>query len=130
MKKRGWITADPLPWAATGLLGVLAIWSMALSFLFGAPATPTLLAGEQQDTTRGHVVLLVPPGGEARARAAAEARGGLPALPLHVVTLPTADDSRTRAGHLWSLLHSYGYDRLPVMLVLDKKGRVAVVSAL
>jgi hypothetical protein len=129
MKKQSWVATDPLAWVATALLGTVAAWSLAISFLFRAPAAPALLTGVQSDTFRGQVVLVAAPGDEARALASAAATADVPRLPLRVISLPAGGGAQADP-RLWSLLRSYGYDRLPVLVVLDKQGRLVKASEL
>lgn len=133
MKKRGWITADPIFFVATGLLGLVGAWSIALSILVPAPPAPSLLTAPRQNDTQRQIVLIASPGDETRAVALIAARADVPRLPVHVVPLRTDDTPRlpgTRDRRLWSLLHSYGYDDLPVVVVMDGQGRLVRVSKL
>lgn len=130
MKTRDWIAADPLAAVATALLAVVAAWSIALSILVPAPPAPALLT-DLHDTQR-LVVLVASPGDEARARAMAAERADVPRLPVRVIPLRQDRTPRLRGAgadrRLWSLLDAYGYDDLPVLLVLDGQGRVVRVS--
>lgn len=134
MKKRpGWFAADPLVWVATALLGMVAVWSLSLSLLFPAPAAPSMFTpAQERENRQGQMVLLASSGDEARAKPVAAASTGLPRLPLRVISLRPDEGPGLRGRQpnqrLWSLLHSYGYDELPVLLVLDGQGRVVRVS--
>jgi hypothetical protein len=132
VKTRGWIAADPLAAVATALLGLVAVWSIALSILVPAPPAPALLTDPQKHDTQRLVVLVASPGDEARARSTAAARADVPRLPVRVIPLRPDRTPRLRGARadrrLWSLLHAYGYDDLPVLLVLDGQGQVVRVS--
>lgn len=134
MKKPSWVAADPLATAAAALLGIVFAWGMALSLLVPAPPALALLADAQKRDAHRQVVFIVPSGDEARARIVAGARADLPRLPLRVISLPPDERAGVRGTpfdrRLWSLLRSYGYDTLPMLLVLDEQGRVVKVSDL
>jgi hypothetical protein len=123
MQRRG-ILADPLAAAATALLLLVVAGRVAVSAWLPAPArAERLRPAEEAAAPRGRLLLLVDQEGTPHAReAAARARRNWPDLPLEARTLRPED------RELRSLVHAYGYTRLPVLLTVDRLGHVVRIA--
>ena len=122
------IFADPLAAGATCLLLLVVLWRAALSAWIpgplGASEVLPATANAQESTAR---VLVLVGADQARASNAAEvARRTWPRLPVevHGVAEPA------RGERLRRLALAYGYDALPIAILVDPDGRVLRVAAL
>lgn len=127
---------DVLTVAATALLLATLLWRVVLVAWMPTPVRARELLASPADTTApGHLVLLVDtPGTRASTEAAARARRAWPRFSLDIRAAgmpseaPHAKDALPE--RLRSLARSYGYPRLPLLLILDQEGHVVRITPL
>jgi hypothetical protein len=122
------IFADPLAAGATCLLLVVVLWRAALSIWLPAPlrASEVLPAAASIENSTGRVLVLVEADKAQASDAPAAARRTWPKLPVEVHGL----GHQSGGERLRRLATAYGYDRLPVAILVDLDGRVLRVAAL